>query len=44
MTSWCLQQCLAPYAHVPSWEEGMIADMTRLGYSFSERALYWLAD
>ncbi len=44
VTSWCLQQCLAPYAHVPSWEEGMIADMTRLGYSFSERALYWLAD
>lgn len=43
MTGWCLDGCLAPYAHIPVENEGMLALYEQIGYMPAEKNMYWLA-
>lgn len=42
ITGWCLENCLAPFVHVPVWDEALIAIYERLGYTFCPENMYWL--
>lgn len=42
ITAWCLENCLAPYAHVPVGDEGMEELFRQAGYHFAEKSLFWL--
>ncbi|MCI8384869.1 MAG: hypothetical protein HFE95_00285 [Acutalibacter sp.] len=39
MTRWCLENCLAPFAHI---EDGMAEVYQQLGFSVSEKEMAWL--
>lgn len=42
ITGWCLENCLAPFAHIPAGEEGLLAVYERAGYTVCEKNMYWL--
>lgn len=42
ITAWCLENCLAPFAHVPAEDRQARELYERLGYTFSSEAMYWL--
>lgn len=42
MTAWCFERCFAPFVHVPAEDAGLLEVYRELGYSFSERPVYWI--
>lgn len=42
ITGWCLENCLAPFVHIPAEDEGMLALYQQMGYTVSEESMYWL--
>lgn len=44
ITGWCLEKCLAPFAHIPVWDEAALKLYKKLGYTVSEKTLFWLGD
>ncbi len=44
ITGWCLERCLAPFAHVPAWDERQTELYRKVGYTLSEKTLFWLGD
>ena len=43
ITGWCLQNCFAPFAHIPVEDEELAQVFAQTGYTFSDQAMYWLA-
>ena len=44
ITGWCLRQCFAPFVHIPRWDQPLLGLYQKLGYTVSEKPLYWLGD
>lgn len=44
ITGWCLEKCFAPFAHIPVWDEEALKLYKKLGYTISEKTLFWLGD
>lgn len=42
ITKWCLENCLAPFVHIPVEDQGLLALYERLGYTVCDTSLYWL--
>lgn len=42
ITGWCLENCLAPFVHIPAEDEGMLALYEQAGYTVCEKSMYWL--
>lgn len=42
ITGWCLDNCLAPFVHIPAEDEGMLALYEQAGYTVCEKNMYWL--
>lgn len=42
ITAWCLEKCLAPYAHIPIEDEALVELYRQAGYTFAESNLFWL--
>lgn len=42
ITGWCLENCLAPFAHVPVEDEGLLALYEQAGYTVSDKNMFWL--
>ncbi len=43
ITGWCLDNCLAPFVHVPVEDEGLLGIYEQAGYTVSEKNMFWLA-
>lgn len=42
ITGWCLENCLAPFVHIPVEDEGLLALYQQSGYTVCEKNVYWL--
>lgn len=42
VTGWCLENCLAPFVHIPTGDQALREIYERLGYTFSKEEMYWL--
>ena len=42
ITSWCLENCLAPFAHIPVEDEALRDLYQQVGYTVWEESMYWL--
>ena len=42
ITGWCLENCLAPYVHIPVEDEGLLLLYEQAGYTVCEKNMYWL--
>lgn len=42
ITGWCLENCLAPFVHIPVEDEGLLGVYEQLGYTICEKNMYWL--
>lgn len=43
ITGWCLDNCLAPFAHIPAEDGGLLSLYEQAGYTVCEKNMYWLA-
>lgn len=43
VTAWCFERCFAPFVHVPVEDQAARAMYEGLGYSFSEKPVFWLS-
>ncbi len=44
VTAWCLEQGLAPFAHIPAEDLALQELYRQLGYTLSDTSLYWLGE
>lgn len=42
ITGWCLEKYLAPFVHIPAWDEAALALYERMGYTIGNGNVYWL--
>ena len=42
ITGWCLENCLAPFVHVPAGNEDILGIYEQAGYTVSEKSMFWL--
>lgn len=42
ITGWCLENCFAPFAHIPVGDEGTLALYEQTGYTVCDKNMYWL--
>lgn len=42
ITGWCLENCLAPFVHVPVEDEDTLALYEQAGYTVCEKNMFWL--
>lgn len=42
ITGWCLEKCFAPFAHIPAWDERQVELYRQVGYTMSEKTMFWL--
>lgn len=42
ITGWCLDNCLAPFVHIPVEDEGLLGVYEQAGYTVCEKNMFWL--
>lgn len=42
ITGWCLDNCLAPFVHIPAEDETLLSLYEQAGYTVCENNMYWL--